>query len=281
VEPAENLRCSSGVTARACALTVVTFALVAVPGAVAKFRMSVSLSPTVPTAEQPVEIVLRTDTTLPPDHRLRLVAVAPGVGMYTAIRAALRDAHPVRWHGLHAWLERAGPREWRTTLRFHGPGRWLLVVPNFGPVGYALPPPFVRGVAVRPGACRVTLSNGRRPSGEPRNAFGHGNGALFTSLWPAGTVLASADDVRPDGSVAMKFPWWRGANARGGLHVTGRRLDGAAPPLRAEIPSGYGPTGFQATGLVFPTEGCWQVTGQAGAATLTFVTRVLKVTAAG
>jgi hypothetical protein len=266
---------------RAFALALAAaLALAVTPGAAAKFRMLVSLTPVAPRADQVVAVVLRTDTTLPPDHRLRLVAAAPGVGMYAAVKAALHESQAMTWHGLHVWFERAGPREWRATLRFHGPGRWLLVVPNFGPVGYALPPPLVRTVAVQRGACRVTLPNGRRPSGEARNAFGHGNGRLFTSLWPAGTILATSEYVRADGSIGMKFPWWRGPGVRGRLHITGRRLDAAAPPLQAEIPSGYGPTGFQATGLLFPTEGCWEVTGQAGAASLTFVTRVLKVTGA-
>jgi hypothetical protein len=34
--------------------------------------------------------------------------------------------------------------------------------------------------------------------------------------------------------------------------------------------------GFQASGVIFPTEGCWQVTGRAGRTAMTFVTFVLK-----
>jgi hypothetical protein len=77
-----------------------------------------------------------------------------------------------------------------------------------------------------------------------------------------------------DGSLSMKFPWWRGV--RGKLIIEGRRLDASAPPLRASIPEGYGDTGFQATALIFPTEGCWEVTGKVGETRLTFVTRVVK-----
>jgi hypothetical protein len=33
---------------------------------------------------------------------------------------------------------------------------------------------------------------------------------------------------------------------------------------------------FQASAVTFPTEGCWNVTGRAGEASLTFVTLVLK-----
>jgi len=35
------------------------------------------------------------------------------------------------------------------------------------------------------------------------------------------------------GSLMMKFPWWRKADAP--LEITGRRLDATAPPLRVEI----------------------------------------------
>jgi hypothetical protein len=55
-----------------------------------------------------------------------------------------------------------------------------------------------------------------------------------------------------------------------------RRLDGPAPPLRADVPAGYGQAGFQASGVDFPTEGCWEVTGAVGGATLSFVTFVAR-----
>jgi hypothetical protein len=57
------------------------------------------------------------------------------------------------------------------------------------------------------------------------------------------------------------------------LTITGQRLDAEAPPLKAEIPCCY-PTGFQVSGLYFPTEGCWAVTAQAGEHRLEFVTEV-------
>ena len=57
----------------------------------------------------------------------------------------------------------------------------------------------------------------------------------------------------------------------------GRRLDASAPPLRAEVSDGYGDQDFQASGVIFPTEGCWEITGQVGAARLTFVNVVIRV----
>jgi hypothetical protein len=75
-----------------------------------------------------------------------------------------------------------------------------------------------------------------------------------------------------DGSIREKFPWWRGV--RGRLRITGRRLDGVGSALRARVPDGYGATGFQATDIVFPSDGCWRVTATAGTASLSFVAHV-------
>jgi len=103
----------------------------------------------------------------------------------------------------------------------------------------------------------------------------YGNGVLWVGgLLPEGVIAAGARFVEDDGSVGMKFGWWR---AEGGdLEITGRRLDGPAPALRADVPEGYGAEGFQASGVSFPTEGCWQVTGTLGSSSLTFVTFVVK-----
>jgi hypothetical protein len=145
-------------------------------------------------------------------------------------------------------------------------------------------------------ACKVTIPNQSQP---PVKKFGgmvtyapdyegrrdlsnpdaHGNGKLWTVLWANGTVLFQPNGpgfIGEDGSLSMKWPWYRGVQGR--LTITGRRLDGPAPPLRADIPEGYRETGFQATALIFPTEGCWEVTGQVGETSpLTFVTRVIKI----
>lgn len=73
-----------------------------------------------------------------------------------------------------------------------------------------------------------------------------------------------------------EVPLWRGPGGRGSLTIAGRRLDAPAPPLTADIPNGYGDTGFQATAIIFSTAGCWEVTGKAGDASLTFVALVMK-----
>jgi hypothetical protein len=118
--------------------------------------------------------------------------------------------------------------------------------------------------------CPITRPNENVPPGSTFGAEFHGNGALWVGLWSSNVVVWQ---LEPDGSIAAKFGWWR--EEQGRLRIEGRRLDAAAPPLTAHIPDGYGDAGFQATRIKFPTEGCWEVTGSVGNASLTFVTRVL------
>jgi len=106
----------------------------------------------------------------------------------------------------------------------------------------------------------------------------YGNGKIWTVLWPNGTVIfrpGGSGFILEDGSLAMKWLWFRAIAGR--LRIEGKRLDASAPPLRASIPDGYRGTGIQASGLIFPTEGCWEVTGRVADASLTFVTRVVRV----
>jgi len=137
--------------------------------------------------------------------------------------------------------------------------------PTDAPTATSLPP------------CPVTAPNGSAPPGEQPSPYLHGNGQIWTALWPEGRVVfepGGPGQILPDGSLDMKWGWWRGVT--GQLTIEGRRLDASAPPLRADIPEGYGATGFQASGLIFPSPGCWEVTGKVGEAKLTFVTLVVK-----
>jgi hypothetical protein len=133
--------------------------------------------------------------------------------------------------------------------------------------------------------CHLTLP--RKAPVAAKDLFGAAaadwSGDLYVGgLWPNGTVVfkpGGTGFILPDGSMSMKFGWLRAQGLRGRLTIHGKRLDASAPPLRAEIPEGYGDTGFQATGVIFPAEGCWQVTGQVGDTALTFITRAIKITA--
>jgi hypothetical protein len=121
-------------------------------------------------------------------------------------------------------------------------------------------------------ACPVTVPNGSLPPGVASGAAYLGNGGLWTSLWPHGLVLVPPDDIGRDGWLGMKFPWWRGPGVRGHLHISGYEI-ASGESIRAQT-SGYGVTGFNATGIFFPTEGCYRVTGEADGTELTFVTLV-------
>lgn len=132
--------------------------------------------------------------------------------------------------------------------------------------------------------CSVTAPNGVVAGASERRESSHGNTLLSVGpfgLWPNGTVVfrpGGPGFVTQDGSLGMKFGWTRGV--RGKLRVTGHRLDGDAPPLRLEANDGYGDIGFQASYLIFPTPGCWEVTAQVGEhedSKITFVTKVVKV----
>jgi len=122
--------------------------------------------------------------------------------------------------------------------------------------------------------CPVTIPDGSHRAGDPAGLehLGYGNGELWVALWPHGVVRATVDDLNQRGEIVMKFPWDRAV--RGRLHITGRRVDAEAPPLRSHVPD-YGLTGFQSTAVTFSTVGCWEVTGRVASQTsLTFVTSV-------
>lgn len=91
--------------------------------------------------------------------------------------------------------------------------------------------------------------------------------SIWASAWWTGqeeTPLRLSED-------GFKVGWFRPEGAE--LQIAGQRIDATAPPLEAHIPCCY-PTRFQATGLMFPTEGCWEVTAKAADNELSFVVLV-------
>ena len=131
-------------------------------------------------------------------------------------------------------------------------------------------------------ACPTTRGE-PAPTSVPSNQFfgagsSYGNGTLWVGgLWPDGIISADPRFLDLDGRVGMKFGWWH--TVAGKLQITGRRLDAPAPPAIGDVPDGYAITGFQASGVTFPTEGCWEITGTVGSSKLTFVTFVMKTPA--
>jgi hypothetical protein len=114
------------------------------------------------------------------------------------------------------------------------------------------------------------------PTTSPESAAGQiilpGSGRILAlrraAQPPPGDHLIT-EFVRSDGSISIKFPWW----VDGRLRITGASLDGHPGRVRGEYESV--PRDFHPGYLVFPSEGCWRVTGRAGPTRLTFVVEVL------
>lgn len=121
-----------------------------------------------------------------------------------------------------------------------------------------------------PETCPVTEPQWVKPpedaavSNEPAlgNYYVNENGTIMAAAWWYNDYFLEAG---PNGN---KTGWFRPAGET--LTITGHRLDADAPPMEAHVPCCY-PTQFQATGLIFPTEGCWQVDATAAAESLSFV----------
>jgi hypothetical protein len=130
--------------------------------------------------------------------------------------------------------------------------------------------------------CDTTAPNGVVAGSPERDASSYGNAALSVfGLWPAGTVVfrpGGPGFLTRDGALGMKFGWNRGV--AGALRVAGHRLDGDAGPLRFSANNGYGDIGFQASYLIFPTPGCWEVDARVSEredSRIVLITSVVKV----
>jgi hypothetical protein len=147
-EPLRRGRRTSGMR------TVLVAALVALwlaPAAFAKLHVSLFLSNAAPRVHQSVRVLLRTEERVGSDCTMRIVAVAPGIGMSRAVGAFVggRGSAPLRRLGFEPKVVRASARSWRATVRFPRAGRWRLVVPNECAPGYMAPFPATRSIVVR------------------------------------------------------------------------------------------------------------------------------------
>ena len=88
------------------------------------------------------------------------------------------------------------------------------------------------------------------------------------SIWASAVWVGKDDAPLRVSDEGIKVGWFRPAGAA--MEITGRRLDAEAPALESDIPCCY-PTRFQATGIYFPTEGCWEVNAKAEDKELSFV----------
>lgn len=133
---------------RKSVLVAAGLALALAPVAEAKFRVRLELFPARLAAGEPAALVLRTQPALREDVALRVVAIAPGVGMYAALIGLDSCASKLcRRHRFLVPLTRSGFSR-RGTVRFPRAGRWLLVALDDGAPG--LPPAAILAVRVGP-----------------------------------------------------------------------------------------------------------------------------------
>lgn len=123
-------------------------------------------------------------------------------------------------------------------------------------------------------ACPVTPYADAAPDvAGTRSRTSEGELVSFSSIWYGGDRLWAGLSRAYGGewyagSEGLKVLWVRPSGWP--LTVDGRRLDGPASALEAILPEGsFGR--IQASSLVFPDAGCWEVTARVRALTLRFV----------
>ena len=103
---------------------------------------------------------------------------------------------------------------------------------------------------------------------EPGYYFVNQDTSIWASAWWAETP--DAKYLRA-GEKGIKVGWFRPAGEA--LEITGHRIDDKTVALETHIPCCY-PSRFQATGLIFPEKGCWEITATAGNSELSFFVQV-------
>ena len=120
--------------------------------------------------------------------------------------------------------------------------------------------------------CPVTEPLWAKPPEDPAVGdppqFGYSYVNEDSSIWASAWWAGEEKQFLRVSEEGIKMGWFRPAGAA--LEITGWRIDGQATPLDAHVPCCY-PTRFQATGLYFPTEGCWEVAAKAAESELLFV----------
>ncbi|MDO9086485.1 MAG: hypothetical protein Q7U53_09790 [Anaerolineaceae bacterium] len=158
-------------------------------------------------------------------------------------------------------------------------------IPSITPpsISYPTPAPLPMSVI---SSCPVSLPN-LSESPDPtyisvENGYGNPEQTMFIGLWKDGVVYFCpncAGDLSSNSRLGMKFWFYR--TVPGEVIFEGRKVDEAGPEALldsfGETADGYGDTGFHSAGLVFPGQGCWEITARIGEDQITFVTLVIWV----
>jgi hypothetical protein len=144
---------------RAAGIALVCLAAVAPPASGKGLNLSLGADDRSPAVGERVEITLRgvaDPEVAQPCRRMRVVVVAPGTAVRTALRSlegGVRSRRIGRWDAFRLGsLRSVGRLRWEGILRPNRPGRWTLVVPNRCAAGHVLPEGVTRlHLDVRPG----------------------------------------------------------------------------------------------------------------------------------
>lgn len=117
------------------------------------------------------------------------------------------------------------------------------------------------------------------PPGERGNSWIYGDG-IWTEDF-GGPVAAVALHLKRNGTLSIKFQWWRDSRVhrtKGKLRVRGRRWPGGDHLLRFHQTPGFTvpKAKFRASHVTFPGPGCWWMSAKAGNARLHFVLWVIR-----
>jgi hypothetical protein len=116
------------------------------------------------------------------------------------------------------------------------------------------------------------------PAGGPRGNndwYANADRTIWATFWGWDFVGHGPNESYPraDYVATPKVLWYKPTEYP--LTVTGRRLDGVAPPLLYDIASDPRPRGaIQPSRLDFPTAGCWELDAKAGTSELRFIVQV-------
>lgn len=140
--------------------------------------------------------------------------------------------------------------------------------------------------------CPVTLPNDRRPPArldpfEPGDAVHYEDG-IWVTIPPDGDLVLGKDNEIGYGKLqgwrTMTVTWMRADGVEGWVIVSGERLDepsDLSPRTPLSPQRQYVQAGFVKTGIAFPSEGCWQLTGTVGDHKITWVVDVRFVDEVG
>lgn len=144
-----------------------------------------------------------------------------------------------------------------------------------------------RGEEATPTAfsCPVTIPTTDRPGEnstpfDSQDALHHENG-IWVTIPEDGVIELGLEDALTFGPLegwrSQTVTWLRDEGVEGFIEVFGQRLDAESefsPQTPLSPQRQYVRIGFVQTGLAFPSEGCWQVTGTVGDASISWVVEV-------